>query len=644
LSFVPPITPPLPPPGGDPDPPPVVVLGAPEARSTGPGLGRWPGGSPRGLPWRAGWDVLGLAVALLVMLAVQRVLSDALDTPLGHPAGVRPVAMITTAVAIVLLVVLSLRDRPRPSDLVRLVTLVWTDPPGPWVAAPLGALLAIPLFSLYVPVLLRDADSARVVAAVAHVRTHGIGFILDTQDNLLPHLILGPAVGRWGLHGALTVTILSLLVLAAVVSYLTCRITGSMAGAAAAAVALVALPPVTDRTGFVPMYPTMLALGYLGAWLAYRTMTADRRPWAWAAAAGICLALAPEAQALGQLFLFAPILLLAVAPDRGVWLAACARIYLFVALASVPRAAVNVSEGGLAHLASYRTDYWITKGYVRDIQTDFWHYKGTNEPLGPYLLRLPGRFAHSLGAPQGWVVLGLALAAWLLACRGRGRLLVAAVVGFMVLAVTVKQVPPFPRYYAPLWPGLAILAGIGVATLARRRRPPLTALAGIVALVLVVTASTTLVTVAHSHENRRASVERAPYRELAAMIDDGRGVIGARSHALLNVTTDIPTWGGQFLTEDEYATFLTWPSDDAVIEMMQRHDIGWVLIQPNPQLETNYHDTWLIPNHGLPARQPTAVAASPAFCLTADVGGFKLYRLGGCGTPGGAASGAAPGP
>jgi len=114
--------------------------------------------------------------------------------------------------------------------------------------------------------------------AVAHVRTHGIGFILDTQDNLLPHLILGPAVGRWGLHGALTVTILSLLVLAAIVSYLTCRITGSMAGAAAAAVALVALPPVTDRTGFVPMYPTMLALGYLGAWLAYRTMTADRRP------------------------------------------------------------------------------------------------------------------------------------------------------------------------------------------------------------------------------------------------------------------------------------------------------------------------------------------------------------------------------
>jgi hypothetical protein len=490
-------------------------------------------------------------------------------------------------------------------------------------------MLAIPLFCLYVPVLLRDADSARVVAAVAHVRTHGIGFLVDTQDNLLPHLVLGPAVGRWGLHGAMTVTVLSLIVLAAVVSYVTYRVTESMLGAAAAAIALVALPPVADRAGFVPMYPAMLALGYAGAWLAYRAMVASRHRWALAAAAGLCLALAPEAQAVGQLFLVAPVLLVTVAPDGRRWLAACVRIYLWVALFSVPRAVVNFREGGLAHFASYRTDYWITKGYVRDIQTDFWHYKGIDEPLGDYLVRLPGRFAGTLGT-QGWIVLGLAVAAWLLACRVRGRLLVAAVVGLMVLAVSLKQVPPFPRYYAPLWPGLAILAGVGVAALARRRRVPVTAIAVLTVLALAVTAGTTLTQVARYHERRRASVERAPFRELVAAVDDDRGVIGARSHVLVNVSTRVPTWGGQFLTEDEYATFLTWPSDAAVIDVMQRHDIGWVLVGPNNQLETDYHDVWLLPHHGLPARQPDAVAVSPAFCLTKDVGGFKLYRLGGC--------------
>ncbi|MGH9112708.1 MAG: hypothetical protein ACRDZN_10510, partial [Acidimicrobiales bacterium] len=106
--------------------------------------------------------------------------------------------------------------------------------------------------------------------------------------------------------------------------------------------------------------------------------------------------------------------------------------------------------------------------------------------------------------------------------------------------------------------------------------------------------------------------------------------IGARSHSLVNVTADIPTWGGQFLAEDEYATYLTWPSDDAVIEVMDRHDIGWVLIHPNVALETDYHDTWLIPHHGVPARHVERVATSTNFCRMADVAGFVLYRLGGC--------------
>ena len=44
-----------------------------------------------------------------------------------------------------------------------------------------------------------------------------------------------------------------LQLLGAVVCYVTRRITGSMLGAAAATIALVALPPVADRSGFVPM-------------------------------------------------------------------------------------------------------------------------------------------------------------------------------------------------------------------------------------------------------------------------------------------------------------------------------------------------------------------------------------------------------
>jgi hypothetical protein len=55
-----------------------------------------------------------------------------------------------------------------------------------------------------------------------------------------------------------------------------------------------------------------------------------------------------------------------------------------------------------------------------------------------------------------------------------------------------------------------------------------------------------------------------------------------------------------------------------------------VLIHPNRKLETDYHNTWLIPSHGASARQVVQVAASPAFCLAAEISGFQLYRLGSC--------------
>jgi hypothetical protein len=218
----------------------------------------------------------------------------------------------------------------------------------------------------------------------------------------------------------------------------------------------------------------------------------------------------------------------------------------------------------------------------------------------------------------------------LLCCRGRARWFVAGSVGLMVLAVTVEQVPPFPRYYSPLFPGTAILVGVLVAALVRRRRwvVKLGALACSVALI---------VAAAGSYHGTAETFAGAPHFEawtfqgMVDSMDDDRGVIGARAHQLLfTVTTDVPTWGDQFLTEDEYVTFLTWPSDDAVIKMMKRHDIGWVLLHPLRVLEIDYNDTWLIPHHGLSARHVGAVITSPNFCLWYEVAAYSLYKVGPC--------------
>jgi hypothetical protein len=111
-------------------------------------------------------------------------------------------------------------------------------------------------------------------------------------------------------------------------------------------------------------------------------------------------------------------------------------------------------------------------------------------------------------------------------------------------------------------------------------------------------------------------------------------VIGARAHqSVFGITVDTPTWGDQFLTEDEYVTYLTWPSDEAVADLMERHDIGWAVVHPHLVYETPYNDVWLVPFHGRSARHVDALAASPRFCEWFREAGYVLYKLGPC--PGG---------
>ena len=111
-------------------------------------------------------------------------------------------------------------------------------------------------------------------------------------------------------------------------------------------------------------------------------------------------------------------------------------------------------------------------------------------------------------------------------------------------------------------------------------------------------------------------------------MSDDRGVVGDRSTYLNFRRTDLLTYGGQFLTQDEFVTFLTWPSDRAVVDMMRRRDIGWVLVPHNRKRWVyRYHGAWLIRHHGRPAVYPKAVRKSPAFCHVLTDGGATLFKL-----------------
>jgi hypothetical protein len=567
------------------------------------------------------------------MFAVERAAVVLIDTPLGRSQGIQLVALTSWTLVPLGVGILVLRDRPRLAAVPARLVAIWREPPGGWVAFLLGASLSIPVLALYAPIVFWDSDSARIIAAIGHLQSGGgLEYFPETQESFLPHLVLGPAVAIRGVAAAKLVALVSVQLLVGLVSYITYRVTHLMLAAGAAALALLALSPVFERAIALPMYPMALALGYFGGWLGYRAMTeAAGLQWRYLVPAGVCLALAPEAQGTGQLFLAVPALLVVVSPDlrRGVRNAAA--MYAVILACSIPRIVTNLWEGGLSYATSPRADYWITKGYLVEIQRDFWEYPGISESVPEFLTKLPGRFMGFLGG-QAWVVVVLACAGFLATGRGRVQWFVAAAAGFLFLAVTVKRIPPFPRYYAPFWPGLAILAAVGVAWLATHRAAA--ARVGVVlsSAAIAVAAGVALHGAVEDTEALRRQVDALPLRAYAAAIDDGKGVIGARAHqGLAGIDADILTWGDQFLTEEEYVTFLTWPSDEAVIEVMERHDIGWVFIDRRRLLEGPYNDTWLVPHYGRRARHVERVGTSPNFCRwIGPPGDFVLLRLGPC--------------
>ena len=124
------------------------------------------------------------------------------------------------------------------------------------------------------------------------------------------------------------------------------------------------------------------------------------------------------------------------------------------------------------------------------------------------------------------------------------------------------------------------------------------------------------------------AVASGPYLPFANELPPGAGVIGTRSVYLDFVATDVRTFGGQFLTEPEYVTFLTWPSDGAVIDLMRRHDIQWVFVPSEPwKWVRRYNDIWLLPAHGKQARYHREVKESLSFCRARRIDGATLYKL-----------------
>lgn len=571
-------------------------------------------------PGQAGRGSRRALIVLGFPACIGTFIAGVLSTLTSAGAGIRAGALIGISVA----GAVGLVGRLRGTINLRSFLIAWERPTG-WLVFGLGWVMALPLFALHTDVILADSDSARLVASTLYAHRYGWSYLVDSQETFMAHLVLGPLLRLGGIPVAKLFSILETQFLVAVVAFIAWRVAGRLIGSIGAVLALLSIGSILQRTFLLPMYPLMLAAGLLSLVFIYDAATkptvAQRVRYAGLAAVSLWVCI--ESHEVGQVFLVTPLLLLVA---RSVWRGRIAVLvtYLGFALLYVPRLLVNLSEGGLSYVFTNRVDFWITKGYLLDIQLEFWHLPRTAS-LGKYLLIAPGGIVNIIG----WVglpVLGLALGSLFLGPKRAvwfGLAFAALVFGLSIQL----RLPFYPRYFSQLVVGMAIGAGITIAHLTKRR-DGFRLFAHTLLVTLVATASFSMGRQLVEAEAWERLVVTGPYATLAAELPQDSRVVGARATYINFLRTDVETYGEQFLSEEELATFLAWPSDEEVILTMRQRDIDFVLVPSRSRRWVRkYHKIWLVPEYGAIPRYQRAVRRSPMFCRVVTDRGAVLYKL-----------------
>lgn len=593
-------------------------------------------------PWWLSWDVAGFvgSLSILALLAVTASVAVRVRGELSE-AGTAAAILGGAGIAFSLAQTVALARADRvPARLIggRLLG-VWTDPPRGWSLFVLGAAVALPLVALHLGVL-HTTDSGVLVERLINVQEGNLRFLVESQVVLLPHAVLAPLIALGGLAAANAFTIVSLQALAGVVSFIAWKLTRSVVGSLAAVLGLFALLDMFKTTA-LPMYPAMLFLGYLGAWAGYRAVMRHEGRWLLPFGSALLLVLAAESHEVGKVFLAVPLLLLILHHSRQAVLTV-ARIGLFGVVLSIPRVVINLAEGGLSHFLFNRSTWPATQGYQRMIGEQF-----RELPVNAGPLEYMGRFWDRVGPAVGWqewTVILLALLAFLLA-RAKARWFGVACVTVLVGAFLYVTPTPTTRYLSPIFPGAAIATGVAVVALARRRMPwkPLAAvalpLAAVALSLLVAASSTTYVRMVHRAERTERKVIRGTPAALAARLQDGRRtfpgdertVLGTKAHLLYFATTDAHTIGPEYLTEEEFVTFLSWPSDEEVLEVLRRHDVDWLVVRGRGSHQPRRFEAWLVPVYGRRVASADVLHESPNFCPVGEKAkNLRLFRVGPC--------------
>ena len=200
-------------------------------------------------------------------------------------------------------------------------------------------------------------------------------------------------------------------------------------------------------------------------------------------------------------------------------------------------------------------------------------------------------------------------------------------------ALVYRSVGGIPRYIYILLPGLVLLAAYGLADLVQvlrsyKRTVYLVPVLGVAMVALL--GSTYLVNAREQVEKTQDLTSSSRQRELsriANLVDDRAAVLGSRAGQLIPYLRQNELLAAKSVTEDEFVTYLSWRSRQAVNKLLENNGVGWVLIRkPAEKWEVNYH-VWLQSVTGKPPRHHETLKKSKLVELVHDGKDYRLYRV-----------------
>ncbi len=398
----------------------------------------------------------------------------------------------------------------------------------------------------------------------------------------------------WGGH-LVVVTILFSAALAVLVGYIAYRVSGGKLWAFLTSVLLlISLPVFLDQAGRLPFYAPLLFFGYGGL---FATVTYARYGGRAALVLGaLGLAGALYSYAFGLFFLVIP--LLYMLPDHGrAALVRLGRVYAVVAALAAPWFVWHLAAQGLGGLHRQRLSWMVDQGYTRikNIEVVGVASQGRLEFLTE---RLPEMLENAAG-PLIFILVPLTVIGIMRLPTWSWRTAAVLALVLPIGAMAYRTPPAFGRYIYFLMPALVILSVYGLDAFLRllssyRRTAHLSSAAAIIILGLL--GAVYLynvqdeVAVAHRRYSEPAQSELTL---IAEMVDDGKAVAGARLGVFGHYEHESPLLGPDFVSEEDFVTYLTWPSEEAVAQMFARNNVGWVLVRRNAEYAERDYYSWL---------------------------------------------------